>query len=198
MTSVEESQLSNEKEDLEFDTQKSILFSYNVQEGNDDIEDDMFDTSKSIFFQGEPKNQDNSELLVDNSGNEEEPHHDFFASPQLDIQDYSPTSRPSKTVKLFSGEAIALVPRALNKTNINETQYHGMYMDMDSLTTRANLRNSIKEQNRKRQTESAVSTNNSKKTQVHPKIWTEKYKPNSFIQLCSAGNDKQYRLVYIG
>ncbi|RCK66220.1 Chromosome transmission fidelity protein 18 [Candida viswanathii] len=188
MTSLEESQLLTDKDDFDLDLQESYLFS-NAQLTKEDDED-MFDFSKSLLFQTAGDDQDDKEHGLEDI-NEEEP-------PSTGAIIYSATSRPWKTVKLFSGESIRLNPRVTTRTDIDETQLKGTYLDMDSLTTRANLRNSIKEQKRK-QAETRTTTTNltstvSKKSS-RTQIWTEKYKPNSFIQLCSAGNDKQYRLV---
>lgn len=190
MTTVEESQLLTDQGDFEFDTQNSYLFSHNAQESNELEEEDIFATSKSILFQDVEENQNENNMELDDIANEEEQNEQLESNT---VQDYSPVMHASKTVKLFSGEVIKLSPRVFNTTTIDETQLKGTYMDMDSLTTRANLRNSIKEQNRRKQVENPTST--TKKLHPRSKIWTEKYKPTSFIQLCSAGNDKQYRLV---
>ncbi|KAF6071936.1 hypothetical protein FOB64_000891 [Candida albicans] len=108
-------------------------------------------------------------------------------------QDFSPASKPSKTVKLFSGKQIKLAPRSTERVNIDEKQLSGIFLDMDSLTNKANLRNSFKE-NRKKLSD-PPSLSSIKHDSTSSQIWTEKYKPNSFIQLCSAGNDRQYRLI---
>ena len=94
-------------------------------------------------------------MELDDIANEEEQNEQLESNT---VQDYSPVMHASKTVKLFSGEVIKLSPRVFNTTTIDETQLKGTYMDMDSLTTRANLRNSIKEQNRRKQVENPTST----------------------------------------
>ena len=107
-------------------------------------------------------------------------------------QDFSPASKPSKTVKLFSGKQIKLAPRSTERVNIDEKQLSGIFLDMDTLTNKANLRNSFKE-NRKKLSKPPSSSIDGGSTSSQ--IWTEKYKPNNFIQLCSAGNDRQYRSI---
>lgn len=141
MTTVEESQLLTDQGDFEFDTQNSYLFSHNAQESNELEEEDIFATSKSILFQDVEENQNENNMELDDIANEEEQNEQLESNT---VQDYSPVMHASKTVKLFSGEVIKLSPRVFNTTTIDETQLKGTYMDMDSLTTRANLRNSIK------------------------------------------------------
>ncbi|ODV77646.1 P-loop containing nucleoside triphosphate hydrolase protein [Suhomyces tanzawaensis NRRL Y-17324] len=108
--------------------------------------------------------------------------------------DISPASLSTKEVKLFSGNVISLKPKVRNIQPVDqefETESGG-FMDVDTLFSKAMLRNKIKSNQKELQ---LTKKDNKKGTGKGNEIWAEKYRPSKFIDLCSAGNDKQYRLV---
>lgn len=103
----------------------------------------------------------------------------------------NPTTRGVKTVKLINGKTIQLKPRE-KKLRSDDDMISGSFMNMDELFNKAELRNNIKRNNEKLKQLNYFEPSKSKSTQM----WTEKYRPSRFIDLCSAGNDKQYRLIF--
>lgn len=67
-------------------------------------------------------------------------------------------------------------------------------INMDSLFEQVETRTRIIESARQVKAHNATKSgkNRAKKTQ---QIWTEKYRPKSFLQLCPAGNERQYRAI---
>lgn len=193
----------------EFSMKDSCLFTQ--PETNMETGGNAFNMSESLLFKDVIHDYETNELSKTNQTNLQdliapqkdlEPNQESLKQDSQELvvvdfddmdQDFSPASKPSKTVKLFSGKQIKLAPRSTERVNIDEKQLSGIFLDMDSLTNKANLRNSFKE-NRKKLSD-PPSLSSIKHDSTSSQIWTEKYKPNSFIQLCSAGNDRQYRLI---
>lgn len=149
----------------EFSMMDSCLFTQ--PETNMETGGNAFNMSESLLFKDVIHDYETNELSKTNQTN----LHDLIA-PQEDLepnqeslkqdsqelvvvdfddmdQDFSPASKPSKTVKLFSGKQIKLAPRSTERVNIDEKQLSGIFLDMDSLTNKANLRNSFKENRKK-------------------------------------------------
>lgn len=90
-----------------------------------------------------------------------------------------------KEVHLFNGKTLTLKPRRATAPVID---YADTILDMDILHERVKKSNSLRESQkliRALQTSSVVKSD----------IWTEKYRPKTFMQLCSAGNERQYRMI---
>lgn len=115
----------------------------------------------------------------------------LFGGEQVSVpfeeEEQGPASGLTKQVKLFSGNTIRLKQKAM-KISLRDLNLYGNYMDMDHLFSEVELRNTIK-----KNTDVLSETN--KPVSLDSTIWTEKYRPNKFIDLCSAGNDKLYRVV---
>lgn len=107
------------------------------------------------------------------------------------LSDYS--LRP-KEVNLFCGNTITLHPRVsrteeidLEKLGLDETNN---LIDMDALFEKIAQRKSLQ------RAENRIKSFQTTKKKASPsQMWTEKYKPSTFMQLCTAGNDKQFRLI---
>lgn len=95
----------------------------------------------------------------------------------------------AKTAKLFDGSTVTLRPRTRIPPTVDFTDA-GSILDMDLLHERVNKRELIK---KSRQTLSVIAKK--KKSTQPPQIWSDKYKPRNFMDLCSAGNERQYRQI---
>lgn len=95
----------------------------------------------------------------------------------------------AKTAKLFDGSTVTLRPRTKIPPTVDFTDA-GSILDMDLLHERVNKRELIRK-SRKMLSEIAKK----KKSTQAPQIWSDKYKPRNFMELCSAGNERQYRQI---
>lgn len=99
-------------------------------------------------------------------------------------------SSEGKGVKLFSGQMVNLERRKCTEAQSTGTEERSkLYMDMDSLFARVELKNKIKENSSK------LGSKKERNKSKYMPLWTEKYKPQNFLQLCPAGNERQYRLI---
>lgn len=105
--------------------------------------------------------------------------------PQMNMSDSILFKDDGKTVRLFNGKTISLRPR---KKIVQDVDYSDSILDMDKLHERVSLRDSLRESQK-------LIRALQPKSQAKSEIWTEKYRPKTFMQLCPAGNEKQYRLV---
>lgn len=101
---------------------------------------------------------------------------------------FGKNEQEGKPVKHFDGSTTYLRRKKQNNDTLesirDEISSTGL-IDMNDLFKKVRLKTAIQgEKTRKRE---------SKK--VGEKLWTEKYCPSRFVDLCSAGNDKQYRLI---
>lgn len=99
-----------------------------------------------------------------------------------------------KDVKFFDGSSIGLKKKTKSNNRIDLASL-GMketdnIVNMDELFKKINIKKSLKHNHEK-----SKSTPNKRKQLQQCQVWTEKYRPSNFVQLCSAGNDKQYRLI---
>ncbi|OBA23970.1 P-loop containing nucleoside triphosphate hydrolase protein [Metschnikowia bicuspidata var. bicuspidata NRRL YB-4993] len=97
----------------------------------------------------------------------------------------------TKMVKLLDGSTLELRPRRKKQVIIEiEKDSDDAILNMDKLYERVNkreeLRNSQKEIRALKQQSQNIRTSEL----LH--LWLEKYKPKSFMQICSAGNERQY------
>lgn len=132
-----------------------------------------FDMGSSLLFQDPVNNHDQNEVN------------------EVDDVDFS---RPSKEVKLFNGKSIMLRPKRKQSIDIENPELKKSdelaLMDMDYLFRRARERQTLKENQTLLEQEVEPV-----KTHKPTMVWTEKYRPKRYTQLCSAGNDKQYRMM---
>lgn len=148
---------------------ESVLFNtqdVSTEKGNDDM-----DFQNSLLFGG----VQTQPQLID----------DLMEVEYGDIQ--------QKKVKLFDGRVINLKPKVRKSINPDEIKASEEMdlIDMDQLFRIAKEKQAFKdnqEQLAKQQTEP-------KKKVKTSQVWTEKYRPKRFLQLCSAGNDRQYRMI---
>lgn len=94
-----------------------------------------------------------------------------------------------KTARLFDGTTVKLRKRIRKIPTVSFNDSDSI-LDMDQLYERAKKRENIK------QSKAALAQLPKKKLPNQPpQIWTDKYKPANFMDLCSAGNERQYRLI---
>lgn len=112
---------------------------------------------------------------------------------QID-DDFSSSDGTGKQVKLSNGKTITLKRKTNRQVDIEHTGLGQSdelsLMDMDLLFQKAKERQAIKENQRLLDQEATAV-----KTHKPTMVWTEKYRPKRYIQLCSAGNDRQYRMM---
>ncbi|KAI5951070.1 CTF18 [Candida jiufengensis] len=162
----------NEPSDINL-TQSYLFASTNSNEQNDQSSSDTAELEDEI------SDRQVSEGLL--QYNEEE---DLSKSDkmEIDLQD-------NITVKLFNGECVKIRkrgPTSRPETSLKESY---SYLDMDSLFAKAELKNRIKDNNKK------LSNETKQKSKQSTQLFTEKYKPQNLLSLCPAGNEKQYRLI---
>lgn len=104
-----------------------------------------------------------------------------------EIDPFVKSASAGKSAKLLNGKTIKLKPR--KKKLEDDTIISGSFINMDKLFSKAELRNNIKKSSEQLDYFKPTTTQNNQ-------IWAEKYRPQNFIDLCSAGNDKQYRSIF--
>lgn len=93
-----------------------------------------------------------------------------------------------KDVHLFNGNIIHLKKKA-TRPPPDTTTISGSFMDTEALFAKAELANRIKANN-------AELSCFTPQTSTLTEVWTEKYRPKRYLDLCSAGNDKAYRQLF--
>lgn len=170
----------------QFEMSDSLLFS-GVVPAKDASQSSIFNMSNSILS-NEPSNGQNNALFEEGNRDSSETAEN---SPELEDTTYR-----GKEVKLFTGEKIRLKPKRRQRhlASIEELgqESSGNLYDMDVLFDRVREQQKDKE-NRDKLLSLEKQTRKPKKNESI--VWSEKYKPKNFLQICSAGNDKQYRLV---
>jgi len=189
---------------------------HGVYDNTSDIDLDSAPFGQSLFSDAQKTvNLDNLDLDMGQSslfcGNTSSTTRD-----EVETAPILPASHGYKEAILFSGNTIKLQPRKRNLVDVDQTSKElssGGFMNMDVLFSKAKLKNSIKENNQKLEalstensgsitSPSSVSNIASKSSGISKsskfedsKVWTEKYRPKAFFDLCSVGNDRQYRWV---
>lgn len=101
------------------------------------------------------------------------------------------TTKPEneKEVRLFDGTALRLKPRAKRTPDVSFAASDSI-LDMDALYERVRQREALRTSRNelRRRQPPAPQTET-------PQIWADKYRPKNYLQLCSAGNEKQYRAI---
>lgn len=102
-------------------------------------------------------------------------------------------SGKEKEVRLFNGTSLRLRPRKKKNVDISFDESSSI-LDMDTLYERVRqrevLRQSREEIRRRTQPKPSKSSQ-----ALLPQVWSEKYRPTKYMQLCSAGNERQYRAI---
>lgn len=170
-----------------FDRYRSLKIQGSLSMDLDGIE---FSQS-SLFAPAQPKESLDSFDFGDSIlfGNQASTTNGQDATASSDAQTNSTSGQ--KTIKLLDGKTVHLQLRK-KRQDVNDELITGSFMDMEDLFNKAELRNNVKKNNEKLQELNYFEKPKSSSTQV----WAEKYRPSRFIDLCSAGNDKQYRLIF--
>lgn len=180
--------------DVDFESSASAVAS-NIADEPPSIEDrqkDDFDFSGSMLFA-----QTNTPIPDSLT---EEAEESFQSNTASISRTQSPSVTTSSNIKpmqakLFSGNIITLQPRTRKKKqvdieNLALNDSDGI-VNMDHLFSVVSSKKKTKESRQKLRALEQQEAKSKKPEQ----LWTDKYKPRNFINLCSAGNDKQYRLV---
>ena len=134
-----------------------------------------FDLSQSLIF-GKP-NETNIEYKNTTPAKERE----------IDEGNFSNTKRAC----LSDGTSVYLEAKERKKAKdilADIKKESTNYIPMDELFGKVELRQDLKRINETQQ-------KNLDKGPKQQSLWTEKYRPQRFVDLCSAGNDKQYRMM---
>ncbi|KAM9931964.1 hypothetical protein OXX80_008392 [Metschnikowia pulcherrima] len=167
--------------DTEFNFNESSLFSaarLDPQPGHSQPSpqppiDEQLDFSQSLLFSGQPP-------PVEASSEQARPTN---------------TSKPlvPKMAKLLDGSSVQLRPRQRKNVVLDLSADPDSILNIDKLYERVDQRKKLRaSQERVR---NAKKSNNQVEAISSPQLWSEKYKPRSFLQICPAGNERQYRLV---
>lgn len=158
------------------------------------------DFTQSSLFKSQPESIDFSQSLLFNSGSVDSGNVDSVTDSGnvnsatdsvTDSAQNTSIDSTSKKIKLLNGKTIELKRKThrFNDTDIYSENDMNL-MDMDSLFQKA------KEREAYRQNFDQVIEHNPPKINTKSNmIWTEKYRPKRYLELCSAGNDKLYRQV---
>lgn len=95
----------------------------------------------------------------------------------------------AKTATAFDGSTFTLRPRT-KKTPVVTFSDADTILDMDALYERVGQRELIRKSRK-----TLEGLRKPAKVENRPQLWTDKYKPASFLELCSAGNERQFRQI---
>ncbi|CUM46303.1 uncharacterized protein AC631_02446 [Debaryomyces fabryi] len=113
---------------------------------------------------------------------------------KLDKEIHLENGIKEKDVKFFDGSSIVLKKKSKLKNRIDLAslgiEETDNIVNMDELFKKISVRKSLKNNQ-----EQSRSTSSRRNKLQQSQVWTEKYRPSNFMHLCSAGNDKQYRLI---
>ncbi|CAH2350013.1 chromosome transmission fidelity protein 18 [[Candida] railenensis] len=104
----------------------------------------------------------------------------------------------SKNAILFDGSTISLRPKKrkeaaeLDQISVSTGESLNL-IDIDGLYAKVELKRAIKSSNKI--ISSSASKRNGNGEGETAGLWTDKYRPKTFMEVCSAGNDKSYRLI---
>lgn len=96
-------------------------------------------------------------------------------------------------VKLADGRVITLRKKPTTAEPPSIDNIAGSFMDIDKIFAEAELANRIKNTDKDLEYFRPTLASSSSTTL---EMWTEKYRPQKFLDLCSAGNDKAYRQLF--
>ncbi|CAK7898370.1 chromosome transmission fidelity protein 18 [[Candida] anglica] len=127
-------------------------------------------------------------------------------SPPEDGENFPLGSFATKTARLVDGTTLELKPKKKSPTNqfttssstgnmefLTETSSTSI-VSMDKLFAQVTFRQSLRASNEKLHKNSSRSRQGTTTTGT-ASLWTEKYRPSNFMELCSSGNDRQYRSI---
>lgn len=106
------------------------------------------------------------------------------------------TAPVAKSVRLLNGHTLQLVPRVRKKAVVDLTLDPDSILDMDALYDRVSQRQEL--QKHRQRLRDALEEQGAPQKPQKPRsslLWADKYRPKTFLQICPAGNERQYRLV---
>lgn len=161
---------------MEFDIQGSLLF-----QPRDEPEESISITDSLLFSQSEIPGSSSSLHFTESQ--KEQPH---IEKPEK--------SRPegSKTARLLNGKEVYLKKRSPKPVNVD---YSDTILDMDKLHEQVERRRTIREATDEVRRSRIGEKSENPKEQLLNRVWTEKYRPSTFIDLCPAGNERNYRTI---
>ena len=137
--------------------------------------DTEFALTQSILF-GEPPIADPESVLL----------------PKNTLLGPNDTRAPTpKQVSLFDGSTLLLQPRVPKRVCVDLQSDTDSYLNMEDLYERVSL------SDRLRRSRLVIDAKNNENNAPQPSLmlWTEKYLPQNFLDICSAGNERLYRMI---
>lgn len=161
-----------------------------------------FDIQNSLLFLDMPRDPPGTETIEEPINIEDS---FLFSQPVNDIQLEPSKTRSeglvdhsanigAKRVKTLGGKEVFLKKRVRNSTTVD---FNDSFLDIDELHARVERRkkfnealDAVRSSHKKESKQPEIANKNS----THG-VWTERYRPKSFFQLCPAGNERQYRHI---
>lgn len=169
----------------------NLLFGQSILSEAKDNSNDLCDKNISAIDLGDSFLLGSSNITNNHTRNEED---EEKCTSQPDHDTHLKNIIKDKDVKFFDGSSIALKKKSKPKKRIDLAslgiEETDSIVNMDELFKKISVKKSLKNNHEK-----SKSTSNRRKKLQQSQVWTEKYRPSSFMHLCSAGNDKQYRLI---
>lgn len=98
-----------------------------------------------------------------------------------------------KSAKLLDGTTVFLLPRRKKQITLDFSEDPDAILNMDKLYERVERRKLL--QATKNKIRELKQKNKAPETSGLSHLWMDKYKPKSYLLICHAGNERQYRLV---
>lgn len=113
-----------------------------------------------------------------------------------DAFDISPASAAAKQFKLLDGQSLTLRPRPMQSGSEADalSGLAGSFVDMDALFNEIEVQKQVKEISKLGKSGESAEPK-VRRSSKHSQVWTEKYRPQLFLDMCPAGNDRQFRLI---
>lgn len=102
---------------------------------------------------------------------------------------------PVKRVALFNGSTVLLKPRVSPVMDLKLDKDSESYFDMDSLYDRVRARDELRRSRKILLEAKKKELPPLKLSQISNALWSDKYRPKTFLDICPAGNERQYRMV---
>lgn len=101
-----------------------------------------------------------------------------------------------KKVLLFNGSSIYLKPRSKQPVNLDPNSDPDSYFNMDDLYERVRSQDELRRSRRVLREAKRKEAEEVTEISQQPKIlWSDKYMPKNFLDICPAGNERQYRMI---
>lgn len=137
-----------------------------------------------------------SEFSLDQSILFAQPARNPISKELVNFDSQLPQTDPSlKKVQLSNGTHLYLKLRAAKRASLDLDKDKDTYFDMESLYERVRTRNEFRSSRQVVLEAKKRESQPKDDTTIDKRLWSDKYRPKTFLQICPAGNERQYRLV---